>query len=353
MTIYDDYFTADDKPFVENINDALLVSNVFDLTVPIEVPTMFSNSAWVDSTSKRKCGVAIATLKEALPSGVSIGTINGKSVLTGSGTVKLGFYPNFASFGKYKSISWTGSGNSIVVNLKTTSGTTIASNIANGTITSESSELRQLQEIVIEIVLTSATLNGLTVVMENKQQTRYGAECGISDVTGLQSSLDSKVNVSDVKNNLTSSDTNKPLSANMGKSLKTSLDTHNHDSRYYTESEIDTKFGWVEVTNTADFSYVSEQGTAKLEVNPTLQLAHLTFYNNFNYANGQGTYSIGVGFPNDTYRPAQPTFVTCHSNGQYTCELPHKEGGYGLCKVYKQTTGTGTVTTYIDVVYKY
>lgn len=352
MTIYDDYFTHDDKPFAENLNDALLVSNVFDLTVPIEVPTMFSNSAWVDSTSQRKCGVAIATLKESLPSGVSVSTSGGKSVLTGTGTVKLGFYPNFASFGKYKSISWTGSGN-IVVNLKTTGGTTIASNIANGTITSESSELRQLQEIVIEIVLTSATLNGLTVVMENKQQERYGAECGISDVTGLQSSLDAKVNISDIKNNLTSSDTNKPLSANMGKSLKDGLDSHNHDSRYYTESEIDDKFGWVEITNTADFSYVDSETTAKLEVNQTLRLAHLTFTNNHDYQMGANLYTIGIGFLNPTYRPTREIFVPAHNSGKYLCIIPSKADDFPMCQMRKDTSYNGTVTTYVDIIYKY
>ena len=73
--------------------------------------------------------------------------------------------------------------------MKTTNGTTIANDIANGTITSESVELRKLQEIVIEIVLTNATLTGLSVVMENKQSTRYGATVGITDVTGLDDRL--------------------------------------------------------------------------------------------------------------------------------------------------------------------
>lgn len=184
MALYDDYLTHDDKPFVENINDALLLSNVFDITVQVDAPEMFSNQTWVNTTSPRKCSVSVLQLKEALPSGVSVSTSNNKSVLTGTGTVKLGWYPNFNAFGKYKSISWTGTG-TIKVNLKTTNGATIANDIANGTITSESVELRKLQEIVIEIVLSNATLTGLSVVMENKQSTRYGATVGITDVTGL------------------------------------------------------------------------------------------------------------------------------------------------------------------------
>ena len=83
--------------------------------------------------------------------------------------------------------------------------------------------------------------------------------------------LSAKVNTTDIKDNLTSTDTDKPLSANQGKELKDLVDTkageedmyeqldyksnkghthvkanitdfaHTHDDRYYTESEIDDK----------------------------------------------------------------------------------------------------------------
>ena len=188
MSNYDEYITGTDKPFAENINDALLLSNVFDLTVPIQAPTMFKDSSWIDTTSRRKCGVAILTLEEALPSGVSISTVDGQSVLTGTGTVKLGFYPNFNSFGRFKSISWEDIG-TVQVNLKTVNNTTILSNIPKGIIENPSGELRKLQEIVIEIILNNSTLKTIDIVMENKQQTRYGAEVGISDVTGLDDTI--------------------------------------------------------------------------------------------------------------------------------------------------------------------
>ena len=246
----DSYFTDSDKPFAEHLNDALLLSNVFDFTVPIEAPTMFSNSTWVNTTSHRKCGVAILTLKEQLPSGISTSTSDNKSVLTGSGTVKLGFYPNFNSFGKIKAISWEGSGN-ITVNLKTVNGSIIASNISKGTIESQSSELRTLQEIVIEMVFTNATLNSLNVVMENKQQERYGAEVGITDVTGLQDKLDLKVNVNDIVNNLNSTATNKPLSANQGKTLNNSIQSLNN-------SKIDKVSGKGLSTNDFNNDYKSK-----------------------------------------------------------------------------------------------
>lgn len=188
MSNYDDYITGTDKPFAENINDALLLSNVFDLTVPIQAPTMFKDGTWIDTVGRRKCGVAIVTLKEQLPSGVSISTVDGKSVLAGTGTVKLGFYPNFNSFGRFKSISWESTG-TVQINLKTINNTTILSNISKGPIENSSNELRKLQEIVIEIVLNNSTLKTLEVVMENKQQTRYGADVGISDVTDLDTTI--------------------------------------------------------------------------------------------------------------------------------------------------------------------
>lgn len=192
MALYDDYFTNEDKPFAENLNDALLLSNVFDMTVDVEAPLMFSNSTWGNTTSPRKCSVSILTLKEGLPSGVSVGTDSetGNSTLTGTGTVELSWYPNFNAFGKFKSINWEAEGN-ITVNLKTSNGTTIASNISKGIIENQSSELRTLQEIVIELVFSNATLKNLIVTMENKSQERYGATVGITDVTGLDDRLTS------------------------------------------------------------------------------------------------------------------------------------------------------------------
>lgn len=243
MSFYDKYFTNEDKPFAENLNDALLLSNVFNLTVPISLPLMFSNKTWVKTTSPRKCDVAICTLKEGLPSGISISTDSGtgSSILTGTGTVKLSFYPNFNSFGSYVSMDWENDG-TIVVNLKTSGGTTIASNISKGDIEIQSSELRTLQEIVIEIVFTNATLYSFDILMANNDVERYGATIGISDVTGLDdefntiegrlngldTAIDERVKYSDIKDNLTSTDTNKSLSAKQGKELKTITDAIQH-----------------------------------------------------------------------------------------------------------------------------
>lgn len=56
-----------------------------------------------------------------------------------------------------------------------------------------------------------------------------GADAGIADISGLQAALNAKVNITDIVNNTTSTDTNKPLSANMGKSLSDRI--NNLDAR--------------------------------------------------------------------------------------------------------------------------
>ena len=311
---YDEFFSHDDKPFAENLNDALLLSNVFDLTVPIQLPRMFSNSTWVNSTSERKASVSLVKLNNSLPSGLSVSTLDGESVITGTGTMQLLVYPNFNSFGKYKSVTWDSVNNKIQVNLKTKTGTTILSNISKGTLVSVPSALQQLDQIIIELVFTANdTLKSLEFVMENKQQERYGAEVGISDVNGLQDDLNSKVNVSDIRNNLTSTDVDKPLSANMGKQLKTLVDgksdnTHNHDDRYYTESEVS---GWYQVTTTS-CSY------ATIYVNPSLRLVDFRYYRqDFNFFNSNTEILMctipqqpSVNGTPTNIRPVMPTPLT-------------------------------------------
>lgn len=278
MTRYDEYFTNDDKPYAENINDALLISNVFDLTVPIELPKMFNNSTWVNTTSQRKCSVSIVNFKEELPNTLSISTLDNESVITGTGKLQLLVYPNFNSFGKYKSINWDSVNDNIKVNIKTKTGTTILSDIAKGTLINIPSQLQELNQIMVEVVFTANdTLKSLELVMENKNETRYGAECGISDVTDLQSNLDAKVNILDIKNNLISTDIDKPLSANQGMVLKGLVDNksdvnHNHDNRYLTPTAVSD---WVHITN---IDKGDEWYYADIYVNPTLRLVDFHYY---------------------------------------------------------------------------
>lgn len=66
--------------------------------------------------------------------------------------------------------------------------------------------------------------------------------------TLIESITTSKINVSDIVNNLTTNSSSKVLSAAQGVAIKSLIDaldselgSHTHDGRYYTESEIDTK----------------------------------------------------------------------------------------------------------------
>ena len=336
MALYDDYFTNEDKPFAENLNDALLLSNVFDMTVNIEFPKMFSNSTWVNTTSPRKCGVALLTLKEGLPNGISVSTADNESVLSGTGTVKLSFYPNFNAFGKFKSFNWTNDG-TVAVNLKTTEGITIASNISKGNIENQSSELRTLQEIVIEIVMTNATLKTFEVVMENKQQTRYGATVGITDVTGLDDRFDS---VADEIAQKQSKEIGKGLSANdFTNALKTKLENVNV---------------WETIR---EGSIQNMDCNYKLEVNSLLRLAHLTCYAKVQFFQ-QNNYlpflydSYGLDL-NDYMPTAEEHYAVCHgANASRIATIKKDEESAKRFMIHTDATDR-QVTYIVDTMWKY
>ena len=83
----------------------------------------------------------------------------------------------------------------------------------------------------------------------------------------LESLTTSKINVSDIVNNLTTNSTSKVLSAAQGVAIKalidaldSELDSHTHDGRYYTESEIDTKLSGK--ANTSHGNHVPATETA-------------------------------------------------------------------------------------------
>lgn len=342
------FFKHGDKGYVENLNDCILVGNAFDWTIELSLPadtgSVFPSSS--DVVKAKVCDASI-TPNSNLSIGSTISNSSGSSQ-----TYRLTVYPNFNRYGGFKSISLTAD-TGVTFYIANKGGTSpIASNLDYDEL-SNVPELKVLKEYDIVITVPNGkSVSGLSFVLQSSSADVYGS-IAQSNVSGLSSALDSKVNISDIKNNLTSTDTNKPLSANMGKSLKTSLDTHNHDSRYYTETEIDDKFEWVEITNTADFSYADTETTAKLEVNPTLRLAHLTFANSHDYQLGANLYTIGIGFLSDTYRPLREIFVPAHNSGKYFCIIPSKADDFAMCQMRKDTSYNGTVTTYVDVIYKY
>lgn len=184
MSQFDEYFTNNDKPFAENINDALLVSNVFDFAVNIAMPTMFSNGQFMENYTSRKCGVSIVTL--LLNDGLSINN----NTITGTGKLAFKVYPNFNSFGNFRSISWIADGD-IVCTIENVNGNTIAANIGNGEILNNAN-LKTLQEYVVILDFTDATLSNINIAFENKDSNnRYGANVKVQSVDGLSERLES------------------------------------------------------------------------------------------------------------------------------------------------------------------
>ena len=83
----------------------------------------------------------------------------------------------------------------------------------------------------------------------------------------IESITTSKINVSDIVNNLTTNSTSKVLSAAQGVAIKALIDaldselgSHTHDGRYYTESEVDTKLSGK--ANTSHGNHVPATETA-------------------------------------------------------------------------------------------
>ena len=183
---YNEFFTDSDKPYAENLNDSLLLLDAFDVTVPIEMPGMFSNGEFSSTTNvARKCGVGIVTLK-SVASGVTVGT----SSIGGTGEVVFRIYPNFNSFYKWYKLILTKTG-TVSVAFKKTDGTTISTSIGSDGVISEVTALKQLQEIDLVLTLTSATITGIHIDFVNNQttRTRTGALLEASQLTDVNGTI--------------------------------------------------------------------------------------------------------------------------------------------------------------------
>ena len=236
-----DFFKNGDKAYSENLNDGLLVGNAFDWTVDVSLPSdtggVFPNSSTV---VKAKVADVYITPNSNLSIGSTISNSSGSSQV-----YRLTVYPNFNRFGGFKSISLTADSGVTFYIANKGGNSPIASNLDYDDL-GNVPELKVLKEYDIVITIPrNKEVTGLEFVFQSSSAS-VSASLLQSNVTGLSDSLNAKVNVSDIKDNLTSTDTNKPLSANQGKALKTLVDgksdtNHNHDNRYYTETEIN---GW-------------------------------------------------------------------------------------------------------------
>ena len=299
------FFNDSNKAYSENLNDGILVGNAFDWTVDVSLPTdtggVFPNSSTISMAK-------VADVYISPNSNLSIGSTISNS--SGSSQVyRLTVYPNFNRYGGFKSISVTASSGVTFYVANKGASTPIANNLDYSDLSSVP-ELKVLKEYDIVLTIPNGkSVSGLEFVFQSSSAS-VSASLLQSNVTGLSDSLASKVNVSDIKDNLTSSDSNKPLSAKQGKELKTLVDgkansTHNHDARYYTETEMNT---WTSVTLNSGTSY----GT--LWVNPTIRLAHFRYYReNYNYSSTNTEITLhSEAIPSD-YRPSNNNILASYN----------------------------------------
>ena len=134
---YEEFFTNRDKPYSENLNDALCLVDAFDLSVPMSMPAGFSNGEFSSNIGITiKCGVGLVTLMSR-DSGVTIGTDS----ISGTGEVVFRVYPNFNSFYKWQSIILDKTG-TVSISFKKTDGTSISATVGSEGTISEASALK-------------------------------------------------------------------------------------------------------------------------------------------------------------------------------------------------------------------
>lgn len=161
------FFTHNDKPFAENINDGLLLSDAYDLVIPVSLPEHYSDRHFNSTTSiARKAGVALVTLLD-VGSEIDIDD----TTIEGSGDITFRVYPNFNQFYRWGKVGWTVSTGEVTVDLCKTDGTVIVANIPNGEVLSDYSELKKLQEIDVVAHFDNAVLSNITFYFENNHTT--------------------------------------------------------------------------------------------------------------------------------------------------------------------------------------
>lgn len=189
---YEEFFTDSDKPYAENLNDSLVLTDAFDLSVPLCMPDGFSNGEFSSTLNvTRKCNVGLVTLK-SVGAGVTVGT----SQISGSGEVVFRVYPNFNCFYKWDKILLEKSG-TVGISFRKPDGSGITATVGSDGIISDSSALKQLQEIDVVFTLSSATINNILIWFVNNQGTRNrtGARLEASqlvNVNGTVSANDDK-----------------------------------------------------------------------------------------------------------------------------------------------------------------
>lgn len=275
------FFKNVNKAYAENLNDCILVSNGFDWNVTINLPTDTS-SAFPSSNNKIKAKVVDVNITPN--SNLSIGSTienNSNSIQV----YRLTVYPNFNRFNGFKSINLTGDGTFYIANKGDSNP--ISDNL-DYTNLSNVPELKVLKEYDIVVIIPSGgEVSGLSFVLQS-DNSGISASLDQSNIMGLSSSLDSKVNILDVKNNLNSTDINKPLSSVMGnvlQSTKVDKETGKGLSTNDFTNMYENTFGknnWVKMkTKSEDIT---------LYFNPLLRIVDFKFYRTGAYINSEETF---------------------------------------------------------------
>lgn len=169
---YEEFFTDGDKPYSENLNDSLVLTDAFDLSVPLCMPDGFSNGEFNSTLNvTRKCNVGLVTLK-SVDNGVTIGTDS----ISGTGSVVFRVYPNFNCFYKWDKVIVEKSG-TVGISFRKPDGSGITATVGSDGTISDSSALKQLVEVDLVLTLSDASISQICVwfVNNHNKSVRTGA----------------------------------------------------------------------------------------------------------------------------------------------------------------------------------
>lgn len=344
MSQYDDYFTNDDKPFAENFNDALLLSNVFDLTVPIELPRMFNEGEWSTGTGQRKAGVSIIQTEGIDNNNISI--TNNSLIANNDATVLITVYPNFNQYGNLQKVYWEfteGAGENLTVDVLTEQRTVLLTNIPNNSVLSSVPYLQQLNKFILRLNFRSGTgIKKLGFIMQNKQQDRYGAEVGISDVTGLEEDLNSlESDLSSLESGKANIVHNHTLADVVSLEAFPNIGTGIRVTQRVVNRAIDEKIGSLStsITNIGTFEKVAENTTYELWVNTTTRCARLICHRtNVTIGSGESFTNYSDFTIPSAYYPKRSFYRLIMRSNQFIFYL-YDNGSYGIYNTGSSVSG--------------
>ena len=181
-----EYFTNNSRPYAENLNDGILLSDAVDLTVKASIPSMYGDESFNSNLNvERLAGVSVVTM--VANTGVTVGSTS----LSGTGSVTFRVYPNFSLFERWNRISWTGTGD-VSCSLAKVSGESIGVTVENGSTLASHNELSKLQQVDVTFVLSGASVSDISFeFVASADNDLVVASISQSNVAGLEEDLES------------------------------------------------------------------------------------------------------------------------------------------------------------------